>query len=139
MPRGPKGRFVGQLPFSYGLWSFSKNKSAAKDLLLYISQRESVRQLVAASSGYDLPAFKSMHDFDTWKTVEPPLGVVYSYPPRGDEVTSITGRPARAEVGAQIYNQAINTVMVAKFTQRNEKLDDVIKWASNELEGTLRV
>ena len=139
MPRGPKGRFVGQLPFSYGLWSFSKNKSAAKDLLLYISQRESVRQLVAASSGYDLPAFKSMHDFDTWKTVEPPLGVVYSYPPRGDEVTSITGRPARAEVGAQIYNQAINTVMVAKFTQGNEKLDDVIRWASNELEGTLRV
>jgi len=50
-----------------------------------------------------------------------------------------TGAPARAEVGAQIYNQAINTVMVAKFTQGNEKLDDVIKWAENELEGTLRV
>jgi len=29
--------------------------------------------------------------------------------------------------------------MVAKFTQGNEKLDDVIKWAENELEGTLRV
>ena len=139
MPKGPKGRFVGQLPFSYGLWSFSKNKSAGKDLLLYISQRESVQQLVAASGGYDIPTFKSMLDFDTWKTVEPPLGTVYSYPPRGDELTSITGRPARAEVGAQIYNQAINTVMVAKFTQGNEKLDDVIKWAANELEGTLRV
>ena len=47
--------------------------------------------------------------------------------------------PARAEVGAQIYNQAINTVMVSKFTQGNEKLDDVIKWAERELEGTLRV
>ena len=34
MPRGPKGRFVGQLPQFYGLWSFSKNKSAGKDLLL---------------------------------------------------------------------------------------------------------
>jgi len=139
MPKGPKGRLVGQLNFSYGLWQFSKNKSAAKDLLLHISQRESVQQLVAASAGYDLPAFKSMHDFDTWKTVEPPVGVVYSYPPRGDELTSITGRPARAEVGAQIYNQAINTVMVAKFTQGNEKLDNVIKWAASELEGTLRV
>ena len=139
MPKGPKGRLVGQLNFSYGLWQFSKNKSAAKDLLLHISQRESVQQLVAASSGYDLPSFKSMHDFDTWKTVEPPVGVVYSYPPRGDELTSITGRPARAEVGAQIYNQAINTVMVAKFTQGKEKLDDVIKWAASELEGTLRV
>jgi hypothetical protein len=28
--------------------------------------------------------------------------------------------------------------MVAKFTQGHEKIDDVIKWAENELEGTLR-
>ena len=83
-----------------------------------------------ASYGYDLPSFKTMYDLDTWKTVEPPVGTVYSYPPRGDEQTSIAGAPARSEVGAQIYNQAINTVMVAKFTQGNEKLDDVIKWAS---------
>jgi ABC-type glycerol-3-phosphate transport system substrate-binding protein len=138
MPRGPKGRFVGQLPQFYGVWSFSKNKTAAKDLLLHLSQKESIKQLVAASFGYDLPSFKSMYDLDTWKTVEPPVGTVYSYPPRGDELTSIAGVPARSEVGAQIYNQAINTVMVAKFTQGNEKLDQVIKWAENELEGTLR-
>jgi ABC-type glycerol-3-phosphate transport system substrate-binding protein len=138
MPRGPKGRFVGQLPQFYGVWSFSKNKTAAKDLLLHLSQKESIKQLVAASFGYDLPSFKSMYDLDTWKTVEPPVGTVYSYPPRGDELTSIAGAPARSDVGAQIYNQAINTVMVAKFTQGNEKLDEVIKWAENELEGTLR-
>jgi hypothetical protein len=29
-------------------------------------------------------------------------------------------------------------VMVAKYTQGGEKLDAVIKWAENELEGTLR-
>jgi hypothetical protein len=28
--------------------------------------------------------------------------------------------------------------MVSKVTQGNEKVDDVIKWAENELEGTLR-
>jgi len=138
MPRGPNGRFVGQLPQFYGLWSFSRNKSAAKELLLYLSQKPAVAKLVEASFGYDLPAFKSMYDFDTWKTVGPPLGTVFGYPPRADEQTSIAGAPARAEVGAQIYNQAINTVMVAKFTQGGEKLDDVIKWAENELEGTLR-
>jgi len=139
MPKGPKGRFVGQLPQNYGLWAFSKNKSAGKDLLLHMSQKESMAQLVEASIGYDLPSFKSMYTFDTWKTVGPPTGTVYSYPPRGDEQTSMAGAPARADVGAQIYNQAINTVMVAKFTQGNEKLDDVIKWAEKELEGTLRV
>jgi ABC-type glycerol-3-phosphate transport system substrate-binding protein len=139
MPKGPKGRFVGQLPQFYGIWSFSKNKPAAKDLLLFISQKEPIAQLVQASYGYDLPSFKSMYDLDTWKTVEPPVGTVYGYPPRGDEQTSMLGYPARSDVGAQIYNQAINTVMVSKFTQGNEKLDDVIKWAENELEGTLRV
>jgi hypothetical protein len=28
--------------------------------------------------------------------------------------------------------------MVSKVTQGNEKIEDVIKWAENELEGTLR-
>ena len=138
MPKGPKGRFVGQLPQFYGVWSFSKNKTAAKDLLLHISQKEQVAQLVEASFGYDLPSFKTMYDLPTWKTVGPPVGVSYGYPPRGDEQTSMFGHPARAEVGAQMYNQAINTVMVAKFTQGNEKLEDIIKWAEKELEGTLR-
>jgi ABC-type glycerol-3-phosphate transport system substrate-binding protein len=138
MPKGPRGRFVAQVPCFYGLWSFSKNKSAAKELLLYLSQKPAVTKLVEASLGYDLPAFKTMYDLDIWKTVGPPVGTVYGYPPRADEETSITGAPARHEVGAQIFNQAINTVMVSKFTQGGEKLDNVIKWAENELEGTLR-
>ncbi|MBV8751289.1 MAG: extracellular solute-binding protein [Hyphomicrobiales bacterium] len=138
MPMGPKGRFVGQLPQFYGVWSFSQNKPAAKDLLRYISQKDSARRLVAASNGYDLPSFKSFYDFETWKTVEPPVGTVYSYPPRGDEQTSMCGAPARPDVAAQLYNQALPTVMVSKFTQGNEKLDDVIKWAEGELEGYLR-
>ncbi len=138
MPMGPKGRFVGQLPIFYGIWAFSKNKSAAKDLLTYVSQKESAKQLVAASNGYDLPSFKAFYDFDTWKTVEPPVGTVYNYPPRGDEQTSMAGYPAPPDVSAQLYNQALPTVMVSKFTQGKEKLDEVIKWASNELEGYLR-
>jgi hypothetical protein len=28
--------------------------------------------------------------------------------------------------------------MISRFTRGGEKLDDVIKWAENELEGTLR-
>jgi hypothetical protein len=138
MPKGPKGRFVAQLPFFYGLWRFSKNKQAAKDLLLYLSQKPAVTKVVEASFGYDLPAFKTMYDLDIWNTVGPPVGTVYGYPPRGDEETSIAGAPARTEVAAQIYNQAINTVMVSKFTQGGEKINDVIRWAENELEATLR-
>ncbi len=138
VPKGPKGRFVGQLPQFYGLWQVLEEQGGGKELLLHISQKESIAQMVEASIGYDLPSFKTMYDLDTWKTVEPPVGTVYSYPPRADEQTSMVGAPARSEVGAQIYNQAINTVMISKFTQGKEKLDDVIKWAEKELEGTLR-
>jgi len=139
MPKGPAGRFAPQLPFFYGLWAFSKNKSAGKDLLTYISQKESARQLVAASNGYDLPSFKTFYDFDTWKTVEPPLGTAFNYPPRAaDYQPSVTGFPARPAIGAQIYNQSLHTVMVAKVAQAKEKVEDVIKWAEREVEGYLR-
>jgi ABC-type glycerol-3-phosphate transport system substrate-binding protein len=138
MPRGPKGRFAPYLPFIYGVWGFGKNKSAAKDLIHYIVDKPQAKRQVAASSGYDLPSFRSYYDFDTWKTVEPPLGTVYNYPPRGDEQESMAGYPARPDVAAQIYNQSLQTVMIAKVAQGGEKIDDVIKWAQNECEGYLR-
>src|SRR5579883_1207912 len=138
MPRGAKGRFAPYLPFFYGVWSFGKNKSAAKELIHYIVDKPQARRQVAASNGYDLPSFKSYYDFETWKKVEPPPGTVYNYPPRGDEELSIAGYPARPDVASQIYNQALQTVMIAKATQGKQKIDDVIKWAAGELEGYLR-
>src|SRR6185312_2237205 len=138
MPRGPKGRFAPYLPFIYGVWSFGKNKSAAKDLIHHIVDKPQAKLQVAASNGYDLPSFKSYYDFDTWKTVEPPKGTVYNYPPRGDEQESMAGYPARPDVAAQIYNQALQTVMIGKVAQGGEKIDDVIKWAQGECEGYLR-
>ncbi len=138
VPKGPKGRFAPYLPFFYGVWSFGSNKTAAKELTHHIVDKPQAKRLVAASIGYDLPAFKSYYDFDTWEKVEPPLGTVYNYPPRGDEQSRMTGAPARPDVAAQIYNQSIHTVMVAKVAQGKEKIDDVIKWAASECEGYIR-
>ncbi len=57
-PAGPAGRFAPFLPFFWSIWSFAKNKEAAKSLLTHLSQPTSVEKLVAASGGYDLPAFE---------------------------------------------------------------------------------
>jgi ABC-type glycerol-3-phosphate transport system substrate-binding protein len=138
MPRGPKGRFAPYLPFNYGVWAFGQNKTAAKELIHFIVDKPQAKRQVAASMGYDLPSFRSYYDLDTWKTVEPPVGTVYNYPPRGDEQESMAGYPARPDVAAQIYNQSLQTVMVAKVAQGKEKIDDVIKWAKSECEGYLR-
>jgi len=137
-PKGPKGRFVGCLPYFWGIWSFSRNKQAAKDLLLYLSEKEQAHRLVNASQGYDLPPFKAYYDFDIWQKEGPPVGSVYNYPPRGDEETNIACYPARPTVAAQMYTQALMVNMVAKVAQAGEPVDAVLRWAEREIEGYLR-
>jgi hypothetical protein len=138
MPKGPKGRFVGYLPYFWGVWSFSKNKQAAKDLLLHLSEKEQAHKFVNASQGYDIPPFKTYYDFDIWVKEGPPVGSVFNYPPRGDEETNVAGYPARPEVASQMYTQALMVNMVARASQAGEPIDKVIKWAEGELEGYLR-
>jgi ABC-type glycerol-3-phosphate transport system substrate-binding protein len=138
-PRGPKGRYQPYLPYFLGIWKFSKNKSAAKSLAAHLCQRDVVERLVAASQGYDMPAFSKQRDFRPWAEEGPPKGTLYHYPPRGDQIESVAAYPAPPKIGVQIYTQAIMTKMVAKYTQGRESMDKVISWAASELEGFRRV
>ena len=137
-PKGPKGRFQPGLPFYWGIWKFSKNKSAAKSLLTYLSQPSAVEQLVTGSGGYDIPPFSGLRGYKIWAEAGPPKGTLYHYPPGGDEIVSIAGAPAPAAIATQMYTQATLTKMIAKFTQGNESMDKVITWAASELEGFMR-
>ncbi len=137
-PKGPKGRFDPGNPNFWAIWGFSANKSAAKSLLMNLSQRSSVQQLVAASHGYDIPPFDKLHDFKTWEEEAPPKGTIYNYPPRGDVVASISGAPAPTRIGNQIFAQATMTKMIAHCTQAGEPIDKAIDWAAGELDGFMR-
>ena len=137
-PAGPKGRFTPGQPYYWGLWNFSENKSAGKSLLRYLSQRSSVEQLVAASGGYDLPAFEKLLDFKTWETEGPPPGTIYNYPPKHGQIVSISCAPAPAKIANQAYTQATMTKMIAQCTQSGKTIDQTLDWASNELEGFMR-
>ena len=77
-PLGPKGRMVPMRPYFFGLWSFAKNKSAARDLLVYLGEREQMEKLTTATAGYDIPPYASMADFKIWEEVGPPNGTVYN-------------------------------------------------------------
>jgi ABC-type glycerol-3-phosphate transport system substrate-binding protein len=138
MPRGQKGRFAPHNQFFWGIWSFSPHKSAAKSLLAYLSTREVTKRLLEASQGFDLPAYASMNDFDVWDQQEPPRGTLSHYGHPGDQVKSIAATPAPPKIAVQIYQQAINTKMIARVTQGGESIDSAIAWASKELEGFLR-
>lgn len=140
-PSGPQGRYVPHLPYFYGVWNFSENKGAAKALLEHLTEIEQVSRLVQASSGYDIPPFASMFDkIDTWKTVEPPQGTVYNYPVRAhhNATPSIALAPAPADIAVQMYNQGIQTKMIARMVQNNAPIEDVLSWAEQEIEGLRR-
>jgi len=134
-PKGQKGRFQPAAPFFCSIWKFSKNKSAARSLLAHLSQRAAVEQLVNASAGYDIPPFLRLRNFKIWAEAGPPKGTLYNYPPSGDQIVAISGAPAPAAIGTQMYTQATITKMVAKFTQGEQSMEQVIAWASSELEG----
>ena len=138
-PRGPKGRVQPYLPYFWGTWTFSKNKSAAKSLLTHISSRGAVEKMVAASQGYDIPAFAKLNDFKTWAEEGPPKGTLWHYPPKPGQILQISGFPAPPKIAAQIYTQAISTKLVAKVTQGGETIEKATAWAQTELEGFMRV
>ncbi len=138
MPSGPKGRFAPFLPYFWGLWNFSKNKTAAKDLMMFLSQRASVEKMVNASQGYDLPAFEKLTDFKVWAEIGPPKGTLYHYPdPYNQQTLVVAAQPAPPKIAVQVYTQAIHTKMVVRML-KGEKMEKTIAWAESELEGMMR-
>ncbi len=138
MPAGPKGRFGPFLPFFWGTWAFSKNKSAAKSLLTHLSQPASAEKLVTASGGYDLPAFAKLTDFKVWAEEGPPKGTLYHYPNRNNhQILSIAAAPAPPKIAVQIYTQGIMTKMTVRHMQ-GEAMEKTLAWAESEVEGFMR-
>jgi len=136
-PVGPAGRFSPADPFSWGVWSFSRNKTAAKELIEYLMQREQVQERCNVVAGFDIPPFDSMLDFDVWEKVEPPAGTMYNYPlrPHHNAKRSFTGMPAPPQIAVQIYNQAVPPNMIAKVCQGGQTPDQAIAWAERELQS----
>jgi ABC-type glycerol-3-phosphate transport system substrate-binding protein len=137
-PAGPKGRFAPFLPFFWATWSFSKNQSAAKSLLMHLSQASSAEKMVAASGGYDLPSFEKLTTFKTWAEEGPPTGTLYHYPnPYNHQTLSVAAAPAPHKIAEQIYNQGIQTQMAVRYYQ-GLAMDKTLDWAAKEIEGFMR-
>jgi ABC-type glycerol-3-phosphate transport system substrate-binding protein len=137
-PVGPKGRFAPFLPYFWNIWNFSKNKEAAKSLLVHLSKPESIERLVTASGGYDLPAYSKLTTLKVWEEEGPPKGTLFHYPnPYNHQTLSIAASPAPPKIAQQIYTQALQTKMCLKYSQ-GAKMEDVLAWAEGECEGYMR-
>jgi ABC-type glycerol-3-phosphate transport system substrate-binding protein len=138
MPAGPKGRYTPCIPYFWGIWSFGKNKSAAKSLLMHLSQPDSIERMVTASQGFDIPAFAKLTELKTWNEEGPPKGTLYHYPNRDNhQIVSIAGAPAPPKIAVQIYVQGIMPKMTVRH-MKGEPMEQVLSWAESEVEGFLR-
>ena len=135
MPAGPEGRFTPYLPYFWGIWSFSRNKTAAKGLLEFLSERTSAERQTTTSNGYDIPPFLSMSDFAIWNNEGPPKGTVFNYPQKAhhNARTSVAFAPAPAEFAVQAYTNALNTKTIARIAQGGESVDQALNWLEREL------
>jgi ABC-type glycerol-3-phosphate transport system substrate-binding protein len=138
-PRGPKGRMVPHRPYFWGIWNFSKATSAAKDILIYLSQREAVESMADAVAGYDIPAFPSFNDFKVWEDTGPPKGTIYNYPvrPWHDAEYFITGSSGPPEIAVQMWNRSVIPGMVSRLVA-GQTIKQSMDWAQGELEGFTR-
>jgi ABC-type glycerol-3-phosphate transport system substrate-binding protein len=138
-PAGPKGRISPYQIYFWGIWQFSKNKQAARELIAYLMDREQVEGREGVVEGYDIPPFANMTDFDTWSKLGPPLGTLFNYAPRPwhHATPYIAASSAPQEIAALVYNQALMPAMAASIsTGASNK--DVIAWAKEQLEGFAR-
>jgi ABC-type glycerol-3-phosphate transport system substrate-binding protein len=137
-PKGPAGRFNPILPRFYGVWSFSKNKPAAKNLLEFLAMPQNAEKQVAASQGYDIPPYPKFNDFKTWDEEGPPKGSISHYPIKGgDQKAGVVCSPAPPLIAAQIWAQAIQSQMIVRHF-KGESIQKVSDWAAMELEGFKR-
>ena len=135
-PRGPKGRMVPMRPYFFGMWSFARNKPAARDLLAHLGAREQIEALTTAVGGYDIPPYPSMSDFKIWEEVEPPKGTVYNYPirPWHNAEYYVTGSSGPPDIGVQAWNRGLIPTMVSRLVA-GQTISQAIAWAKDELEG----
>jgi ABC-type glycerol-3-phosphate transport system substrate-binding protein len=138
-PKGKVGRLIPHRPYVWGIWQWSKNASAAKDLMVYLSQREIVQKLSVPAVGYDIPPFMSMADLPIWAEAEPPKGTIYNYPvrPHHESEYYIVASEAPPEIAVQIWGRYLIPSMVARTVQGGSA-KDVMDWAKTELEGFRR-
>ena len=138
-PAGPAGRFIPYNYVFYGIWKFTRNKSAAKDLVHFLMERQQVEERTSVVEGFNLPPQISMSDFKIWEDVEPPKGTMYNYPirPWHDSHPSLSGYPAPPEIAVQMYNRAVIPTMWAKL-HSGQTIKQATDWAAQEIEGFIR-
>jgi multiple sugar transport system substrate-binding protein len=128
MPAGPVRRIAAVPYWSLGVWRFSKNLDLAKAFLRYHFQRESQRDFIAASGGYNQPLLKEFDHHPIW-TSDPKLQPLVGFA-KWAHLIGWPGPPTReAQLVSQLY---IVPNMFAKVVT-GTKPKEAMAWAEEEI------
>jgi ABC-type glycerol-3-phosphate transport system substrate-binding protein len=138
-PAGPNGRYIPYVYMFYGIWKFSQNKTAAKELIEHLMQRPQIEERDAVCEGFNLPPQTSMSDFKIWSEVQPPKGTMYNYPirPWHNSLPSVSAYPSPPEYAIPITTRAVIPAMWARL-HSGQSINEVIAWSKDEIEGLVR-
>ena len=134
VPYGPKGAFRGASQHNWCMWQHCREQGAGKELMEYMLEPENAYALIAASRGYDQPAFPKLYDAPTYANATPPKGTLYNYIPRGEENMVAAGMPAPAKYATHLWTKRLIPVMCGKAASGEMKPGEAIAWAVGQLE-----
>jgi multiple sugar transport system substrate-binding protein len=129
MPAGPAGQFrVGDFN-NLGIWKFSPNIDLAKDLIVFLLQKENFDKQISASWGYNQPVLTAFKEHPVYRTER----VLRYYEPPVEEVRP-SGWPGPPNPATQIaYNLLIIPLMFVKVVTRQQSISEAIDWAETQL------
>ncbi len=67
-PAGPAGRFFAPNARGYGIWKFSKNIEAAKDLLRFLYREDNFHEWIQAGAGFNHPMWRYWEKHPVWNS-----------------------------------------------------------------------
>ena len=139
LPAGEHGRFLTGQPAFMGIWKFSPNKSAAKDLIAWLGEREQVEASLIASQGYDVPVFPGLRDFPIWAELGPPKGTLFNYPLRAAHHATpiVAGAPAPLTIAGGISAQWVLPKLAGRVMQAGMPIEAAIAETERDLAGII--
>jgi multiple sugar transport system substrate-binding protein len=128
LPAGPKGKFAFHTFQSHVMPSYSKNQSAAKELLKFIHKKENYEQWFTTGLGFDTPGTKSWETHPMWE--KDPVMKPYAVAGKLGATPGRAGPPnAKA---AEVLSKYLIVNMFASAI-KGQSAEDAVKAADAEL------
>jgi multiple sugar transport system substrate-binding protein len=131
-PAGPAGRFFAPAARGYGIWKFSKNIDAAKDLLRFLYREDNLSEWIQAGAGFNHPMWRYWEKHPVWNT-DPKLRML----PAEGAYGRMRGWPAPpSDVFGVIDDLYILPDMVAKAIA-GTPTKAAMEWATDQIKRVL--